>query len=604
MGNTPKKKLKLDSDIKLKLEWEATAQQGGPPPEDADKYKPLNNESTTESNNKSQNSENNQSYDSESNGQDTEPNQKSEPTSEQKKEISDKEQAENDQINKDLANGKQNPNELNNELNKDENNPNQQNQTDNQVDNQQNNNQNNQNSQNNQNNNQNNSNNNQNNNQPNNQQNNTENKNSDNKSSENKTEDKSKNDNKQRTQDKRERNKEQIEKSAKNKGKKNGSPKPTSPDKFKNAKGFKGKANYLANKARNKAKGTEMFQRIKKAFQTVQKVIQVLQTLWKPIAIVSLIVVLLFNGTIFIISISKSIGTTPHYYCDINPDDPITKTFLYQQYCSTKKSVSLDLEELNGHYIFQTGSGPCTTAALANVLLRYYAKNDVDIMSYLWNKDTGYSDKEVMVNGVSQSFCKAVSVRGSCGDWNKSHYDSSITQILQRMGKSSGAKPTLGYLQNEEVYEEYESHPKHDDYSYSADMGDPSDTNYNPNWGDGVYYEIDGVKATIRSQSVSNIEEVKTLLEEHPSGVVLYFNYPKTGDQYGAHGVTVTKYEDGNFYCIDPCIFFTGTAGFEVAATSESSDVTLWNKTVSILQGANGGGFSLDSCYYIEEDTN
>ena len=338
MGNTPKKKLKLDSDIKLKLEWEATAQQGGPPPEDADKYKPLNNESNTESNNKSQNSENNQSYDSESNGQDTEPTQKSESTSEQKKEISDKEQAENDQINKDLANGKQNPNELNNELNKDENNPNQQNQTDNQ----QNNNQNSQNNQNNQNNNQNNSNNNQNNNQPNNQQTNqqtnTENKNSDNKSSENKTEDKSKNDNKQRTQDKRERNKEQIEKSAKNKGKKNGSPKPTSPDKFKNAKGFKGKANYLANKARNKAKGTEMFQRIKKAFQTVQKVIQVLQTLWKPIAIVSLIVVLLFNGTIFIISISKSIGTTPHYYCDINPDDPITKTFLYQQYCSTKGS--------------------------------------------------------------------------------------------------------------------------------------------------------------------------------------------------------------------------------------------------------------------------
>ena len=99
---------------------------------------------------------------------------------------------------------------------------------------------------------------------------------------------------------------------------------------FKDEKGFKNKAKFIYN---NSAIGN-----------FIQKLVKLGKTVWKfvktfkiPIAIAGAVIallILLSNGIFYVISVGKSVGSTPHYYC--NPNAPMIEKMSskYKQYCT------------------------------------------------------------------------------------------------------------------------------------------------------------------------------------------------------------------------------------------------------------------------------
>ena len=369
---------------------------------------------------------------------------------------------------------------------------------------------------------------------------------------------------------------------------------------FKNADGVKGKAKFVANgvgrRAKSKWANSKTREKLKKFVQTVKKVIAIIKAVYIPLAITTGIILLIGNFAIWMYSVYAAVGKTPHYYCDIETDDPgIKRSYLYQQYCAN--GSGLNLEELNGHYIIQSGSGPCTSCATLNLWMRFFAANGVNFFDYLWNEN-GETLANVNVKGTDKSSTfAAISDTGTAAKFPNFINDSRYPKVAQFMAKhGKGNYATMGYVYNEEEYTEREDLSGSDDWTFTTLLGNINDTDYGcRGWNDGVTVTIEDASLTMkvdRESSHMNIEYIKTLLEKHPSGVIIYF---KCDSAYGWHGTLVTKYEDGKLYMVDSAPRLRG--GWELPVESNSIP-GLWKESVE----AGLGNRKIVELHYIEND--
>lgn len=87
------------------------------------------------------------------------------------------------------------------------------------------------------------------------------------------------------------------------------------------------KIDYLANK----------YNFAKKLKETMDKIIKMAKWIAanaKPILIVAAVVTVVYNAVVFGIGIAQNFGSSPHYYCDLEPDESTKKSVFYKQYCS------------------------------------------------------------------------------------------------------------------------------------------------------------------------------------------------------------------------------------------------------------------------------
>lgn len=373
---------------------------------------------------------------------------------------------------------------------------------------------------------------------------------------------------------------------------------------FLRAKGLKNKGKYAIREGAEALKHSKAVKFIQKAINTAKKIIKTVKTLGYPFFISVAVVVLLFNGIIFVYSISQAVGTSPHYYCDIEPDNNTKKDAKYLQYCNSKHSIGLELEELNGHYVTQDGSGPCWAAASLDLLIRYYTKNGVNIYDYLWDSN-GLIDKKILKNNTEMDISWSCIQQG--GDPGMGTISSFGSSWYNAHGKVSDGSSSWCYICNEDVYEEYENLSNSDAWVYDMNLGQASDTSDCNVLQAGNVIEIEGVKATIGEYtfhgpacSEEQKQELIDLLEDHPSGVSIY-TFKNDGDKEAPnHGWLVTRYDADKdmFYIIDPAGGKSG--GFEVLA-DPSNIMGAWDISVKCTAQVQPGSRFL-SCVYIEED--
>ena len=158
---------------------------------------------------------------------------------------------------------------------------------------------------------------------------------------------------------------------------------------FLGAKGFKGKAKFLGNKIKNSNAVTRLMNTMKKIFGKFKSVTKFIISNAYAILISSSGIILTGVAVIFIISFTQALGTSPHYYCDLKPNDATKDTELYKRYCQNNYDRIL-LSTMNGHYIVQDGNGPGEACAVHNMLLRFWYLNGFNWYDMLWGKDGQY----------------------------------------------------------------------------------------------------------------------------------------------------------------------------------------------------------------------
>jgi len=172
-----------------------------------------------------------------------------------------------------------------------------------------------------------------------------------------------------------------------------GNIKNSSAAQFLNQKGLKNKAKFLGGKAKQKAddmvESTELGRKLKSMFTTTKRIAKFTRNNAKTIAICSSIIILGSAITFFCISLAQSFGASPHYYCDIEPDEAIEASAFYQQYC-VSDSTQIKFSTMNGHYIVQDGQGPSEACAIHNMALRFWYLNDLNWYAGLWGADGNY----------------------------------------------------------------------------------------------------------------------------------------------------------------------------------------------------------------------
>ena len=328
---------------------------------------------------------------------------------------------------------------------------------------------------------------------------------------------------------------------------------------FSKAKGIKGKAAFVGNKAAQKFKGYDLYRKMKDAFLKIQQGASWIAAHAYPIAITTAIVVLLYTLVIFAISLVQAATPTPHYYCDTEADSSLKKTAVYQQYC--EGGGNFELENLNGHYIVQDGSGPCYCCAAANMMMRYFTLHDVNFFDYLWD-DTGmYSPEGQTVNlsGVGSFQLRKVITHNNPGVTNASRYR--CNSGLANGAKAFASKNGIGgwtmanwcYLRDESLdlasYEEtddyYSSNADSDKWVFDLSIGNVAPYSTWDFGGNGVV-SIGDVTCTITGCSGGTGTQLKELFTD-PSvygdaGVLVYFDY--TGDGSGDHAILITGYDE------------------------------------------------------------
>lgn len=356
----------------------------------------------------------------------------------------------------------------------------------------------------------------------------------------------------------------------------------------------KDKKEFLKNGIASKIKGYEAYKKAQQVIATVQKAVTFIVSNIKVIAIVSAVVILSYNLAIIGISIAQTIGKSPHYYCEIEADSIIKKSVLYKQYCTNGKS-EFELGELNGHYIVQDGSYPCTCSSVLNLLLRYYTGQGVNFYDYLWD-ETGQYDAEMLAN-TSYENLTGVSVRGVTNGNVSGSTDNRKSSSGRKYGSEDFAlnngkvnynMPNWGYLRDESL--------DYSDVDIEAEL--PNNEN-NENW---VWdlslenrgpktswaatfsglYEVDGKKVNmiwVTDNNWTTAEELKDILDDNPFGIVAYKHY--VGDGYESdHAIVITGYRvnpetnKDEFFVIDPGLGMTG--GFEGPHTSANFVLDMW----------------------------
>lgn len=389
---------------------------------------------------------------------------------------------------------------------------------------------------------------------------------------------------------------------------------------IKDAKGINGKLRTIGKKLANTDKAKQLKKNITKAIDSAKLFIANAQ----PIAIISAIVLLVSNATIFIISVVQSVNPTPHYYCDINANASIKKTAVYIQYCA--QAGSFELENLNGHYIVQDGSGPCCACAMNNMFMRYYTLAGVNYFDYLWGEDGKYKPTGQTI--TASTLVTPASIRKIVNGGSTAINDITEFKCLQyrengtyEFAQKHGMLMTManwGYLRDSSL--DIADYEQTDDYYIDNSDSDKwvwdlSVPNQSPGSYWGVLWDytitIDNIPCITSSYYDDNItgQTIKDILdgkngEVGEAGVVLYYSYPKANGVTGYHAILVTGYdvETNTWRVIDSAKGMSG--GYE-GPLDGSNHFAIFDTAINDLlsSGANScptkfGTFKIESITY------
>ncbi len=375
------------------------------------------------------------------------------------------------------------------------------------------------------------------------------------------------------------------------------------------------KAMNMANKG--SLKGKLIAEAIKKSkdlktntLVRITRIINFITINLKLILIPLILALLLGNGLILGYSIIQSKGKTPHYYCDIDADKGTKRSKMYQQYC-TNGSTGFTLDNINGHYVVQDGSGPCTDCACLNLLLRYYTSKEINLYDYMWDNtgqfiadnnalslDTSFGSKSLRryIAASGNTTCSNKSLARGSKWFAKKHPTKNISN------SNNFTKADWGYVRDEtlsfeglsltEAAETDEAKNIANNDNWVWDLS--CETTWSAQWAAGNYITINNVTATWEEPTKwTNADELKTLLTNHPSGVVAYRNYGS-----GKHAILITGWneEEKCFNVVDSAKATSG--GFEGPATSSNFLVqSCWTES-QIESCAN-----VEKLVVIKEDT-
>lgn len=204
-------------------------------------------------------------------------------------------------------------------------------------------------------------------------------------------------------------------------------------------------------------------QKLKKIIESVQKTVKFITVFKWPIIIISGLIAFGVPIVITIISLAQNLTPSPHYYCDIDASGAVKNSTVYKQYC-TQTNTDWGVENINGHYIIQDGSGPAASCAMANMLLRFYSieSNDLqfgytNVYSYLWQSDGQYTSKG---NSLGEGTTATKSIRNILNNYNSStinneennsSMENGCREFASLHGKSGYTMSNWGYLRDESI---------------------------------------------------------------------------------------------------------------------------------------------------------
>ena len=332
---------------------------------------------------------------------------------------------------------------------------------------------------------------------------------------------------------------------------------------FAKAPGFSGKMKFAGSKIGNKIAKSDTVKKAKELIKKIQAMARVIVANAKPILIISLIVLIGGNAIMFIISISQSASQTPHYYCDTEASSSLKKTSVYKQYCAG--SGGFELDNLNGHYIIQDGSGPCTDCSYNNMFMRYYTTAGLNYFDYLWKEDGMYAPEGQTLTSSSVSTPNTIRriINGGSNSTTDTKCNASLAHGTKAFSAEHGKTITManwGYLRDDSL--DIESFAQTDDYYLDNTSNDKwvFDLSLNnraagTTWS--VFWEytltIDDISCIVASVDGKSItgETIKNILNGQDSavgeaGVVLYYDY--TGDGIPDHAILLTEYDENTGY--------------------------------------------------------
>lgn len=346
--------------------------------------------------------------------------------------------------------------------------------------------------------------------------------------------------------------------------------------------------NKLVNSAKNTGKAimnSDTAKQIQKIIQTTAKIVKVIATNAKLIGIVFAIVVLVYSAVIFGISIGQSVGTSPHYYCDVEATTSVKNSKLYKQYCVRAKGF--ELENINGHYLVQDGSGPCTDCSMNNMFLRYFTRLDINWYDYLWQQDGQYAiEGQLLTNSIGQestirhhlnAYTTATAEQGV--DVAHDSVVNGSIHFAELHNKPGYTMANWGYFRDNSL----DIEKWNQTYNYYINNKDNSKWVWDlslPNFGEGSNWCVNWTQK-LKLNGLLNVETVildtgfnQAVLKDmftNPTicgqaGIVVF--YDRDGDASPDHAILVTGYDTQRkeYRVVDPAL---GTAGgFEGPASS------------------------------------
>ena len=386
-------------------------------------------------------------------------------------------------------------------------------------------------------------------------------------------------------------------------------------EKWNNAKGVTGKAKLVGTGLANAASNTDVAKKINAIKKKIKKIISTIYSHIVPISIITGIVIFAYNVAVWGISGSQGIGDTLHNYCDVDASPKVKNTDIYRQYCGEQSDF--DLSNLNGHYVVQDGSGPCTDCSTLNMLIRYYTNQELNIFDYLWDETGKYTPQgQAIIGRITGTFRTVIPVGSgstSCNahDPRNSNYAYGSQAFASRNGKSNYTMANWGYLRDDTL--DIASYEETSDF-YSSNVGNSnwvwdlslenraSNSSWAANWSGN--FTVNGITAkevTNDSQTVTG-ETIKSLLNDSnvcgEAGILLYYQYD--GNVNNRHAILVTKYDSttGYWFIVDPAKGLAG--GYE--GPTDGSNNFCWqeNKVTGLLnsgQHIHGNEQIVRICY-------
>lgn len=385
---------------------------------------------------------------------------------------------------------------------------------------------------------------------------------------------------------------------------------------IKNAEGFRGKTAAAVKPAWNKAKNTETAKNIKKMIDKIRLVASKVASLAEPLGAATLVISALYFIIFFGISVFQSVTPTPHYYCEVDAGPSLKKTAVWRQYCDD--GTGFDLENLNGHYIVQDGSGPCTDCSMANLFMRYFTMQELNFFDYLWKEDGQYGMEGQTLS--SSVVATPVTVRQAVNGGSSAATDTTCGSAkygTANFGAAHGHPITManwGYLRDESLdlakYEEtsayYFNNWDNDNWVWDLSLPDRSNgTTWNASWTQTL--EIDGYTCITKHIESSDLtgEFIKDLLKGKgdavpDAGVVLYYAYSVDGNS--KHAILLTDYDENTGYwrCVDPAKGVNG--GYE-GPMDNSKHFAIHDQQINLLlnSGQNKRGvYRIVSITYVD----